>query len=438
MNPARNDAVNPRPAGASPHASGPARRGVHALGLAARLERAGATRAAGTEALDQIDSRLSEISRLLRRSDRDGSAGLHEVRARIDESVRQINAAAGAGAGSAAQVREVTGYSFQPQLPEPEFAFVSAAPNVEAYSFGLPAAYQYSRYAFRVSVERPWEAGAIDLVLTSSTALAPILNLGGPGPSDGANEVFAVHLSGVRGGTDLSFASGTTLASIADGINSTTETTGVRANLLSDGRIQLRGLAPGDSDFVSVRVIDDGNIGSGPGRLGIHGPGGIVRYSEATTPVTDYGNEMVAHVYGHPAVVNGTSLVVEWSYGPGTEHALKLRLDPNDFTNPGLNVVGGFYALTVQRATRSADEATPPAADALSTPANPESAQGPHADPHGLAAAIRASLLARSGGRTNQPAFPSKASPGSSPIASPDAARVASLVIRNAWSNHTT
>lgn len=85
------------------------------------------------------------------------------------------------------------------------------------------------------------------------------LNLGGVGASDGALQVFRLRISGVAGGLELSFASGTTLTSVRDAINYYAGKTGVNAEYEPGRGLLFRGPADSANAFVSVSIIDDGH-----------------------------------------------------------------------------------------------------------------------------------------------------------------------------------
>lgn len=90
------------------------------------------------------------------------------------------------------------------------------------------------------------------------TATNGNINLGGAGASDGASRSWDIRVSGVLGGQQLSFASGTTLSNIVQAINSYADGTGVTATLDHD-RIGLKSTQPGPTSFVSLSVneLDD-------------------------------------------------------------------------------------------------------------------------------------------------------------------------------------
>ncbi|MBL0927923.1 MAG: flagellin [Phycisphaerales bacterium] len=140
------------------------------------------------------------------------------------------------------------------------------------------------------------------------------LNLGGPGPSDGAGRSFIVEVAGSRGSRELSFSSGTTLADIRAAINSFRAVTGVQATV-SGTAVRLASDDYGSDQFVSLRVIDDGGIGSAGG-IGIYSfqaqnaaaanAASAQAFSAAAQRTTAFGRDVQATINGARATTRGT------------------------------------------------------------------------------------------------------------------------------------
>lgn len=77
----------------------------------------------------------------------------------------------------------------------------------------------------------------------------------------GATSSFVIEIGGALGSRELTFASGTSLTKIADAINSFSDVTGVQATVSGTG-IVLNSQDFGSDQFVSVKVVDDGGIGT--------------------------------------------------------------------------------------------------------------------------------------------------------------------------------
>lgn len=71
---------------------------------------------------------------------------------------------------------------------------------------------------------------------------------------------FIVRVSGAGGGVQLSFASGTSLTSVRDAINSFADATGVTARLDGSTRIRFSPQGHGLNEFVSISILQDGGI----------------------------------------------------------------------------------------------------------------------------------------------------------------------------------
>ncbi len=72
--------------------------------------------------------------------------------------------------------------------------------------------------------------------------------------------VFIVRVSGAGGGVQFSFASGTSLTSVRDAINSFADATGVTARLDGATRIRFSPQGHGLNEFVSISILQDGGI----------------------------------------------------------------------------------------------------------------------------------------------------------------------------------
>ncbi|TVQ65457.1 MAG: hypothetical protein EA379_00085 [Phycisphaerales bacterium] len=162
----------------------------------------------------------------------------------------------------------------------------------------------------------PGETIDADIVVTQSAQQGALaLDFGGPLNLGGADANFIFELGGVLGKRTLSFASGTTLSTIADTLNTLTEVTGVHGTL-REGRIWLESPALGSDQFVSVRVIDDGGAqGAGiytvndDNVFDIGGPGStLTAFADAGAGVVGEGRDLVATVNGAAATAQGGRL----------------------------------------------------------------------------------------------------------------------------------
>ncbi|MBX3357579.1 MAG: flagellin [Phycisphaeraceae bacterium] len=135
----------------------------------------------------------------------------------------------------------------------------------------------------------------VNAVVTTSAQQAGLylstngaLNLNG-----GVNSAFTIEISGNLGSRQLSFASGTTVATIASQINTFTDVTGIRASAGTTG-IYLESSEFGSDKFASVKVINAANI-QGTG-VGIYN-----RQAQNFSAI----NTTIAAAYTTPAAQNG-------------------------------------------------------------------------------------------------------------------------------------
>jgi flagellin len=127
-----------------------------------------------------------------------------------------------------------------------------------------------------------------------------------------AAENFVIEIGGVGGSRELSFTSGTSLADIAENINTFTEVTGVLASV-SGTAIRLESTEFGSNEFVSVRILDDGGaVGAGsgvytydPADNGAAVAGSLVAFSAANSRITDAGQDLGATINGINATTVG-------------------------------------------------------------------------------------------------------------------------------------
>ncbi len=157
----------------------------------------------------------------------------------------------------------------------------------------------------------------VDIVVTGSAQVAGFfLSFGGASIDLGAGtDRFVVEVAGAKGSRELSFASGTTVADIVAAINSFTDVTGVAAAASGTGA-RLLSDEFGSSEFVSVRVIDDGNLNTAVAQAGVYLLGaadtdvaqttGQTLFSAAGNKVTDEGQDVAATINGIVATTAGT------------------------------------------------------------------------------------------------------------------------------------
>ncbi len=200
-------------------------------------------------------------------------------------------------------------------------------------------------------------------VLASGQTGALYLSLGGGALNVGTTSSFTVEIGGAAGVKQLAFASGTTLADIANSIGTFQDQTGVTARVSGSGLV-LNSENHGSSEFVSVRVISDGGIGTGS-NLGIYqmeagnankadrSHHDNYNSSSAFKGVDDFGQNIEAEVNGFRASTYGLDLAVASTGFTGV-----ISLSGKDSAHETL---GTFRALQVRRLASQGSE--PPGLD---------------------------------------------------------------------------
>ncbi len=170
----------------------------------------------------------------------------------------------------------------------------------------------------------------VDVVVTNSAQVGGYyLSFNGASIDlGGATEQFVVEISGAEGSRELSFASGTSLASIVDAINTFTEVTGVQAAVSANNTgIRLTSSGFGSSEFVSVKVINNGGITTA-NEEGVYRLAAADTNSASATPtdrflfnstdaangLTDFGQDVAATINGISAVGRGAAVAINTDF----------------------------------------------------------------------------------------------------------------------------
>ena len=108
---------------------------------------------------------------------------------------------------------------------------------------------------------------AVTAVITQSAQQAGLfLSFGGALDLTNSSSAFTIEVAGSLGNRELQFSSGQTAADIATAINAVSDVTGVTASAPSGGSsVALESTEFGSSEFVSLKVIDDGGQTAGDG-----------------------------------------------------------------------------------------------------------------------------------------------------------------------------
>ncbi|MFZ4576189.1 MAG: flagellin [Phycisphaerales bacterium] len=208
---------------------------------------------------------------------------------------------------------------------------------------------------FRVNAAK-FNGASLDVnmqVTTSAQQAGMFLSLGGANLDlGGSTEVFRIEISGSKGARELEFTSGQTLNAMAAAINTFSDVTGVQATVSGTG-VVLSSTEFGDSEFVTVKAVDDGGITSGSSGIyqltaanfGTANTGSETEFTAATQGVTDRGQNLGATINGIRATSNGRTarvntdfLDVEISLTTGEAQALG---NVGSGSNPAFTVTGG-------------------------------------------------------------------------------------------------
>lgn len=313
---------------AGPGAEAVAARGVDraaSAAPAAALESAfkgGLETARRIDALDAIDAHLKELESLVAERSAVSGEALGALQSRIDAVVGTINRAADTAVGRIAPDEQGT----------IEYAGgAGGSSGVDRLSSGsgsvLPSsAYRFSYIASGTEQVRanallaPGQSlEAIVQVTTSAQQAGFFLSFGAASINlSAATARFVILVAGNHGRQQLSFASGTTVASMRDAINSFTDQTGVVARLSGLTGLTIKSVEYGDDQFVAVRAIDTGGINTGAAQAGVYelnatnnnaaNTAGATLFSAASNLVRDYGQDIDGIVNGWNAKGNGRSL----------------------------------------------------------------------------------------------------------------------------------
>ncbi|MCB9838838.1 MAG: flagellin [Phycisphaeraceae bacterium] len=163
----------------------------------------------------------------------------------------------------------------------------------------------------------------VDVVITQSAQVGGFfLSFGGTSIDLGTGSSFVFEISGVIGNRELSFASGTALADIVDAINTFTEVTGVEASVSATG-IRLESSEFGSDQFVSVKIIDDGNVNGADGIYNYVSDdtntsltSGVTAFNTqaAANGLTDAGQDVGATINGITATSRGAKASINTDF----------------------------------------------------------------------------------------------------------------------------
>jgi len=203
------------------------------------------------------------------------------------------------------------------------------------------------------------DSGALDVaveVTQSAQSGGFLLSFGAANIDLGsAGETLTLEIAGVNGSRIISFSSGTDVDSIAEAINTFTDVTGVTASSDGTGRLDIRSDELGADQFVSIGVLDDGNISGGDGVYTLSANdtsefsgAGATAFSAADF-LQDFGQDVQGTINGLQAEGLGAELRLRSAglttrIGLGTGEAI---------SGANAQTVGAFRAFTILSASQS-------------------------------------------------------------------------------------
>jgi flagellin len=189
------------------------------------------------------------------------------------------------------------------------------------------------------------EAGntlSVDAIVTLSAQQAGLyLSFGGALDLTAASDQFVFEVAGSKGSREFQFSSGASIADITAAINTFSDVTGVTASAGATG-VKLKSEDFGSNEFVSITVVDSGNIAAGDG---IHVLSStdydVIRtasptaFTAATNGVRDTGQDITGTINGLTAVGQGRKLSVNSDF-------LDVEFTLNTATSQALGSVAAF------------------------------------------------------------------------------------------------
>lgn len=193
----------------------------------------------------------------------------------------------------------------------------------------------------------------VDVLVTQSAQKAGLFLSAGATALDLTDEDsrFVIEVTGSKGSREFSFASGTTLAQVAETINTFKDVLGVSAVASATATgVDLHSVEYGADEFVSVKVVDDGGI-SAAANQGIYDYGdtdgltpdaaGHTDFADAGNKVSDSGQDVGATINGIVATTKGTVARINTDF-------LDVEINLSDSVGAAnATAVGAINAITI-------------------------------------------------------------------------------------------
>lgn len=154
------------------------------------------------------------------------------------------------------------------------------------------------------------ETRNVEVVVTASAQHAGMfLSTNGNLDLTTASDVFTFEIAGSKGSREFSFASGTTLASVAEAINTFKQTTGVSAATSGTGLV-LKSIEYGSNEFVSFDIVNaGGQVGSvftlSTVDENTADTASATTFANVNNPIRDAGQDVGAIINGIAATSDG-------------------------------------------------------------------------------------------------------------------------------------
>lgn len=195
----------------------------------------------------------------------------------------------------------------------------------------------------------------VDVLVTQSAQKAGLfLSAGGTSLAlADEDSQFVIEVTGSKGSREFSFASGTTLAQVAETINTFKDVLGVSAVASATATgVDLHSTEYGADEFVSVKVVNDGGIGNAA-NIGIYeyedtdsltpdSAFSVIEFGDASNKVSDSGQDVGATINGIVATTKGTLARINTDF-------LDVEINLSDSGGSGANAttVGAINAISI-------------------------------------------------------------------------------------------
>ncbi len=195
----------------------------------------------------------------------------------------------------------------------------------------------------------------VEVAVTGSAHVGGFLMQFGGGSIDlgSAGETFKIEVAGALGSRELSFASGTDVTAIISTINSLKDVTGVEAAISGADDLRLTSINRGSDEFVSLKVIDDGNIAVGVGVTALSATDELAVAAGGPTAFTDPslanglsndGQDVDVFINGQKATTKGTVARVNTDF---LDVEIDLNYDAGVPAGPNAAKLGNVTAFTI-------------------------------------------------------------------------------------------